>query len=116
MRAFRQALILSPEDPYIVVNTASCCLSAGSDEEAIDLMKQYRSLNEGELSFSEELMDFAELLTTELRKRKAFDETLDNKHCEATTENHPAEGENGKKEKNDASDEVMKIQLQSDEV
>lgn len=44
LRAFEQAIRLSPDDPIVHLNSATCLVNCGIGNEAVDLLNRYAEL------------------------------------------------------------------------
>lgn len=54
-RAFKQALVLAPRDPLVLINNVLCLLSTGFRKEAIELFQLYKSLVDQNVAVSREV-------------------------------------------------------------
>ncbi|XP_056640273.1 Bardet-Biedl syndrome 4 protein [Diorhabda sublineata] len=82
VKAFRLALSLCPDDVYIVVNMALCCVLLGSEKEAIGLMERYGRLMENNTVYTNELIYLADQLIAYLSLHDTNKEICDVSVCE----------------------------------
>lgn len=48
LRAFEQATRLSPDDPVVLLNSATCLVNCGMRNEAVTLLNSYKELQQSD--------------------------------------------------------------------
>ncbi|CAH1365097.1 unnamed protein product [Tenebrio molitor] len=65
-RAFKQALILAPDDPLIIINDIVCLLHIKRKDLALELFRKFNTLLQENIPISKEIMPIVSKLSTEL--------------------------------------------------
>ncbi|CAG9820961.1 unnamed protein product [Phaedon cochleariae] len=76
-RAFHQALLLSPEDLHLILNASVCCLTAGMNNQAVDLLRKFNALIENGATCTDELSDLASRVSIELERIQPLDNQME---------------------------------------